>query len=316
MAPTPKSAAKKQQSLTSFFTPKTINGLAASFKQQSEARAGAAAAAADVNDDAESSSRKRPLEEDSDKGNEVPERQSKKTKGDENNVNGEKSSFFVKPTGASDAADAPRAGRFLYEASTSRPAVELMQGDDDEEARTRNADLHRRFVKKLGHPDSLAWRSRAALDDGHGHAGEDDGDADDGDEDDSPAPAKTKKKGAKSGKLTPMEIQFLDIKRRHLDTILIVEVGYKFRFFGEDARIAAKELGIVCIPGKMRYDERAYWRRHTHFHLLTALQTLPKPTWIASPRRAFLYIDCRFTQSGLWQRDTKSALFDRLKRPP
>jgi DNA mismatch repair protein MSH3 len=53
-----------------------------------------------------------------------------------------------------------------------------------------------------------------------------------------------------------MEIQFLEIKRQHMDTLLIMEVGYKFRFFGEDARIAAKELSIVCIPGKMRYDER------------------------------------------------------------
>lgn len=52
-----------------------------------------------------------------------------------------------------------------------------------------------------------------------------------------------------------MEKQFLDIKRKHLDTILIVEVGYKFKFFGEDARVAAKELSIVCIPGKFRYDE-------------------------------------------------------------
>lgn len=80
----------------------------------------------------------------------------------------------------------------------------------------------------------------------------------DGDEDEPPAAAKTKKKGAKTGKLTPMEIQFLDIKRKHMDTILIVEVGYKFRFFGEDARIAAKELSIVCIPGKLRYDERTW----------------------------------------------------------
>jgi len=43
-----------------------------------------------------------------------------------------------------------------------------------------------------------------------------------------------------------------------MDAILIVEVGYKFKFFGEDARIAAKELGIVCIPGKFRFDEREY----------------------------------------------------------
>lgn len=55
-----------------------------------------------------------------------------------------------------------------------------------------------------------------------------------------------------------MEIQFLDIKRKHMDTVLIMEVGYKFRFLGEDARIAAKELSIVCIPGKFRYDERMY----------------------------------------------------------
>jgi DNA mismatch repair protein MSH3 len=53
-----------------------------------------------------------------------------------------------------------------------------------------------------------------------------------------------------------MELQILDIKRKHMDTLLIVEVGYKFKFYGEDARTAAKELSIVCIPGKYRYDER------------------------------------------------------------
>lgn len=82
---------------------------------------------------------------------------------------------------------------------------------------------------------------------------------DDVDEEEAARPAKSsKKKGAKTGKLTPMEIQFLDIKRKHMGTVLIVEVGYKFKFFGEDARIAAKELSIVCIPGKFRYDERKY----------------------------------------------------------
>ena len=30
------------------------------------------------------------------------------------------------------------------------------------------------------------------------------------------------------------------------DTLLLVEVGYKFKFFGEDAKIAAKELNIAC----------------------------------------------------------------------
>ncbi len=77
-------------------------------------------------------------------------------------------------------------------------------------------------------------------------------------EEETPAPAPTRKKGARTGKLTPMEIQILEIKRKHLDAILFIEVGYKFYFYGEDARIAAKELGIVCIPGKLRYDERKY----------------------------------------------------------
>jgi DNA mismatch repair protein MSH3 len=79
-------------------------------------------------------------------------------------------------------------------------------------------------------------------------------------EDDEPAPPPTKGKGAKKGasKLTPMEKQVIEIKRQNMDTVLVIEVGYKFRFFGEDARTAAKELGIVCIPGKFRFDERKY----------------------------------------------------------
>jgi DNA mismatch repair protein MSH3 len=84
-----------------------------------------------------------------------------------------------------------------------------------------------------------------------------DGDEDDEDDEEEGRPAKkAPRKGAKTGKLTPMELQVLDIKRKHMDTLLIIEVGYKFRFFGDDARVAAKELGIVCIPGRFRYDER------------------------------------------------------------
>jgi Mismatch repair ATPase (MutS family) len=81
-------------------------------------------------------------------------------------------------------------------------------------------------------------------------------------EDDEPAPPPppTKGKGAKkaASKLTPMEKQVIEIKRQNMNTVLVIEVGYKFRFFGEDARTAAKELGIVCIPGKFRFDEREY----------------------------------------------------------
>ncbi|XP_067083987.1 DNA mismatch repair protein Msh3 isoform X2 [Osmerus mordax] len=51
--------------------------------------------------------------------------------------------------------------------------------------------------------------------------------------------------GAKQG-YTPLEQQFVHIKQQHKDTLLAVECGYKYRFFGEDAEIAAKELNIFC----------------------------------------------------------------------
>nr|XP_060617698.1 DNA mismatch repair protein Msh3 isoform X1 [Anolis sagrei ordinatus] len=52
-------------------------------------------------------------------------------------------------------------------------------------------------------------------------------------------------KSTKSG-YTPLELQFLEMKNQYKDAILCVECGYKYRFFGEDAEIAAKELNIYC----------------------------------------------------------------------
>ncbi|XP_078427460.1 homolog of DNA mismatch repair protein MSH3 isoform X2 [Wolffia australiana] len=47
-------------------------------------------------------------------------------------------------------------------------------------------------------------------------------------------------------KFTPLEQQVVDLKSRYPDVLLLVEVGYRYRFFGEDAAIAAKVLGIFC----------------------------------------------------------------------
>ncbi|ESP05453.1 hypothetical protein LOTGIDRAFT_208479 [Lottia gigantea] len=47
-------------------------------------------------------------------------------------------------------------------------------------------------------------------------------------------------------KYTPLEQQFLEIKKQYDDAILFVECGYKYRFFREDAEIAAKVLKIYC----------------------------------------------------------------------
>ena len=146
-------------------------------------------------------------------------------------------------------------------AFASSPVHDEENEEDDEETKRRKAKLHEKFVKRLGRPDSIAEIKRRNWVVNEETAGaEADGDeAEDSEAEAIPKPAAKGKSGASTrkgaSKLTPMEKQYLDIKRKHLDTILIVEVGYKFKFFGEDARVAAKELSIVCIPGKYRFDE-------------------------------------------------------------
>lgn len=146
-------------------------------------------------------------------------------------------------------------------AFSSSPAFHDDDQVDDEATKRRKEALHKKFVKKLGRPDSIAeikrrrWQETDEIT--SNQLDPDDEEASDEAPVEKP-PAKGKKGIAvkKNGsKLTPMEKQYLDIKRAHLDAILIVEVGYKFKFFGEDSRVAARELGIVCIPGKFRYDE-------------------------------------------------------------
>jgi DNA mismatch repair protein MSH3 len=150
------------------------------------------------------------------------------------------------------AAAGDRTSRYIFDSS---PQQENRTPESESESeKARKQALHRKFVKKLGKPDSIAEikRRNRLLDSNDDEPGEEDGDEE---PDEAPKP-KGKAAGKKGGsKLTPMEKQVIDIKKAHMDTLLVVEVGYKFRFFGEDARIAARELSIVCIPGKMRFDE-------------------------------------------------------------
>jgi DNA mismatch repair protein MSH3 len=146
-----------------------------------------------------------------------------------------------------------KTSKYLFSSSPQQENVsESVSGEDLQ----RKERLHEKFVRKLGKPDSIAdikRRNRVLLEDEE--EGNEDADEEPPEE---PKPALKSKKGAGkkvSSKLTPMEKQVLEIKKAHMDTLLVVEVGYKFRFFGEDARTAAKELSIVCIPGKFRYDE-------------------------------------------------------------
>ncbi|KAJ0108516.1 hypothetical protein J7T55_002120 [Diaporthe amygdali] len=266
MAGPSKQSEKRQASLTSFFTPKTVNGLSQSLQRSRQSEEQQGTSTNRNGNDSSPSSRKRPLQEDTDHGNDGPEEPSLKRAKSKDHAS-EQSTFFRKPS--SPGLETPsvaskgtaRTGRYRYDESRSSNAGGDMQEDEaDEDAATqrRKVELHKKFVKKLGHPDSMAMikRRNFQIDDDTAALDEDGDGGDDAEEEEAARPAKSsKKKGAKTGKLTPMEIQYLDIKRKHMDTILIVEVGYKFRFFGEDARIAAKELSIVCIPGKYRYDE-------------------------------------------------------------
>ncbi|KAG5652337.1 hypothetical protein H0H81_005358 [Sphagnurus paluster] len=49
---------------------------------------------------------------------------------------------------------------------------------------------------------------------------------------------------------TPLEIQVLQLKSENPGTVLMIEVGYKYKFFGDDAKVAAKELGMVAFTDR------------------------------------------------------------------
>ncbi|CEP14305.1 hypothetical protein [Parasitella parasitica] len=46
-------------------------------------------------------------------------------------------------------------------------------------------------------------------------------------------------------KFTPLETQVIELKTKYPECLLLIEVGYKFRFFGEDAKIASRILQIA-----------------------------------------------------------------------
>ena len=47
-------------------------------------------------------------------------------------------------------------------------------------------------------------------------------------------------------KLTPLEEQVTELKRRHPHLLLFVECGYRYRFFGTDAEVVARVFDISC----------------------------------------------------------------------
>jgi DNA mismatch repair protein MSH3 len=95
-------------------------------------------------------------------------------------------------------------------------------------------------------------------------------------------PVKPTKK-AKKATLTPLEQQAKDFKLNHLDKVLAIQVGYKYKFFCEDAVKVSKILNIMLVPGKinllnetvqdLQYSKLAYCsipepRLHIHLQRL------------------------------------------------
>lgn len=56
--------------------------------------------------------------------------------------------------------------------------------------------------------------------------------------------------GKKSVKYTPLELQVIELKKANPGVLLMIENGYKYAFFDEDAQIASRTLGIACFPKK------------------------------------------------------------------
>lgn len=86
-----------------------------------------------------------------------------------------------------------------------------------------------------------------------------------------PSPTSTKRKSLTpiaqkrpkivNTKLTPLENQILELKQENQDKLLVIQVGYKYKLFGEDAKIASKILNIMYIVGSkddLRQEQFAY----------------------------------------------------------
>lgn len=65
-----------------------------------------------------------------------------------------------------------------------------------------------------------------------------------------PKRARTSAPASSAPTYTPLETQILELKRAHPGMVLLIEVGYKFKFYGDDAHLASRALNIACFREK------------------------------------------------------------------
>ncbi|MDT5158094.1 MAG: mismatch repair protein MutS [Acidobacteriota bacterium] len=73
---------------------------------------------------------------------------------------------------------------------------------------------------------------------------------------------------------TPLRKQYLDIKRRHADAILLFRIGDFYEAFDDDARLLARELDIVLTSKPMGHNQRVPLAGVPHHSLERHLATL------------------------------------------
>ncbi|XP_057527766.1 DNA mismatch repair protein MSH3 [Amaranthus tricolor] len=72
-------------------------------------------------------------------------------------------------------------------------------------------------------------------------------------------------------KYTPLEQQVVELKNKYPDVLLMIEVGYKYRFFGKDAETAARVLGIYShVDHNFLTASIPTFRLHVHVRRLVS----------------------------------------------
>ncbi|CAK9439531.1 uncharacterized protein LODBEIA_P36310 [Lodderomyces beijingensis] len=89
------------------------------------------------------------------------------------------------------------------------------------------------------------------------------------------AETRSLKKARTSTKLTPLEVQILELTAVHPDKILLIQVGYKYKAFGEyAAQHVAKSLNIMYIPAPdPRFSYCSFPENRLHINLQRILNT-------------------------------------------
>ncbi|OLL23734.1 DNA mismatch repair protein msh3, partial [Neolecta irregularis DAH-3] len=118
---------------------------------------------------------------------------------------------------------------------------------------------HQKFVKRFLGKDLVSEISQRDDDDSERPS---DGENDESEEESSKltelqkkfaAPGKARISNSKAveskiiSTLTPLERQYLKFREENPGVLLIIEVGYKFKFYGDDAKIASQILNIACL---------------------------------------------------------------------